>query len=188
MPHFHPEDERHNSLIEAIGKAAHAISSAITEGFKHMANAETQALADLSAAITAIGNAISKEIAALQSALAAQGVDNSPEIQQRVQTLNGLAANLTASLPVVPAAPKPTVTAVTPSTGPVAGGTSVTLTGIGFTGATDVSVGGVAATDLAVASDTSLSFTTPPNAVGADPVVVVTPAGSNDDSSTFIYA
>lgn len=188
MPHFHPEDERHDSLIEAIGKASHLIASAITEGFKHMANAETQALADLSAAVTAIGNAISTEIAALQTALGQAGVDNSPAIEASVAKLNGLTSSLTASLPVVPTAPKPTVTAISPSSGPVVGGTPVTLTGIGFTGATGVTVGGVPATGVTVTSDTSLAFTTPPNAAGADPVVVTTPAGANDNSTTFTYS
>src|SRR5262249_60417899 len=39
----------------------------------------------------------------------------------------------------------PTVTAVSPTSGPAAGGTSVTISGANFTGATAVSVGGTAA-------------------------------------------
>src|SRR5271163_4239173 len=39
----------------------------------------------------------------------------------------------------------PTVTAVSPTSGPVSGGTSITITGTNFTGATAVSIDGVAA-------------------------------------------
>ena len=40
----------------------------------------------------------------------------------------------------------PTVTSVSPNSGPAAGGTSVTITGTNFTGATAVTFGGTAAT------------------------------------------
>ena len=46
--------------------------------------------------------------------------------------------------------PAPTVTGVSPTTGPTAGGTSVTITGTNFTGATAVSFGGTAATPFTV--------------------------------------
>lgn len=111
MP-FHPEQERHDALLAAIDKAAHRIATALTEGFKHMADAQTQALADLSQAVTNIGTAITAEIAALQAALAANvpPVNDSPAIETAVTNLNNLAASLTASIP--PAAP------VTPPTTP----------------------------------------------------------------------
>lgn len=178
---FNHEQDRHDALLIAIDKAAHRIATAITEGLKAMANAETQALADLSNAITAIGLAITNEIAALQTALGAAGVDNSPAIEASVTKLNSLTSSLTASLPTPPPAvvPAPTVTAISPTSGPIAGGTSVTLTGIGFKTATGVTVGGVAATGLAIASDTSLSFTTPVTTAGAQPVVVTNPGGSS---------
>jgi hypothetical protein len=178
---FDPADRRSDDIIEAIHAAAHVVATAITEGLKHMANAEAQALADLSAAITAIGLAITNEIGALQTALGAAGVDNSPAIEASVSKLNGLTASLTASLPATPPATvaAPTVTAISPTSGPIAGGTVVTLTGIGFKAATGVTVGGVAATALAIASDTSLSFTTPATPTGAQPVVVTNPGGAS---------
>jgi hypothetical protein len=178
---FDPERDRHDDLLKAIQAAARTIATAITEGFTHMANAETQALADLSNAVTAIGLAITNEIGALQTALGAAGVDNSPAIEVSVAKLNGLTASLTASLPVTPPAtvPAPTVTAITPTSGPIAGGTTVTLTGIGFKTATAVTVGGVAATALAIASDTSMTFVTPVTTAGAQPVVVTNPGGSS---------
>jgi IPT/TIG domain len=178
---FDPERDRHDDLLNAIHKAAHQISNAITEGFKAMANAETQALADLANAVTAIGLAITNEIGALQAALGAAGVDNSPAIEASVTKLNSLTSSLTASLPVPPptVVPAPTVTAIAPAVGPIAGGTTVTLTGIGFKTATGVTVGGVAGTALAIASDTSLTFVTPATTAGAQPVVVTNPGGAS---------
>ncbi len=55
----------------------------------------------------------------------------------------------------------PTVTAVSPNTGPTAGGTGVTITGTGFTGATAVDFGANAATGVTVNSDTSITATSP---------------------------
>ena len=48
----------------------------------------------------------------------------------------------------------PTVTGLSPTSGPAAGGTSVTITGTGFTGATAVDFGTTAATSVTVVSDT----------------------------------
>ena len=48
----------------------------------------------------------------------------------------------------------PTVTGISPTAGPLAGGTSVTITGTGFTGATAVDFGTIAATSFTVNSDT----------------------------------
>ena len=42
----------------------------------------------------------------------------------------------------------PTVSAISPTGGPLAGGTSVTITGTNFTGATGVTIGGVYAGSL----------------------------------------
>jgi alpha-tubulin suppressor-like RCC1 family protein len=58
--------------------------------------------------------------------------------------------------------PTPKVTRVSPVTGPDEGGTVVTITGSGFTGATEVIFGVCPATDYAVNSDTSITATSPP--------------------------
>ena len=74
----------------------------------------------------------------------------------------------------------PTVTGVLPATGPAAGGTSVTVTGTGFTGATGVSFGSVPGTGVAVASDTQLTVTSPAGTSGAVvDVTVTTPSGAS---------
>ena len=78
----------------------------------------------------------------------------------------------------------PTVSSLQPSSGPTAGGTSVTITGTDLTGAT-VDIGG---TQVAASanSGTSLSFTTPASAAGPAGVTVTTPGGSAA-AGTFTY-
>ena len=94
--------ERHNdAVVSAIHEAARHIATALTQGFTLMAD-ETKALADLVAAVSSVGDAITAEIAALTAALANQGVDNSPAIEASVTKLNDLTAGLKASLPPTP--------------------------------------------------------------------------------------
>jgi hypothetical protein len=85
----------------------------------------------------------------------------------------------------------PTVTGINPDRGSVAGGTNVTVTGTGFTGATGVNFGEVAAQNPAVTSDTQLTVTSPQAVGPAGPVdvTVTTPAGTSPTSPAdqFIY-
>ena len=89
--------------------------------------------------------------------------------------------------------PPPIVTSSTPSTGTRAGGTSVTITGSGFTDATEVRVGSVAAPAFTVDSDTQITATTParPECPSATfNVRVVGPAGAVSlpaTGATFTY-
>lgn len=71
-----------------------------------------------------------------------------------------------------------TVTAVSPSTGPAAGGTTVTITGTGLAHATRVSFGG-AATRIVSDSDTRITATAPPGSGTVD--VTVTTAGGTSE-------
>ena len=59
------------------------------------------------------------------------------------------------------AAAAPTVTSLSPTSGSTAGGTLVTITGTGFTGATAVDFGATAATNLTVVNDTSITADSP---------------------------
>ena len=82
----------------------------------------------------------------------------------------------------------PTVTAVTPASGPVAGGTPIQVTGTGF-GPRDVSVtiGGVAATGVAVVNPTTLAAVAPAGTAGAKTVAVTTPAGTGSLTNGYTY-
>lgn len=72
--------------------------------------------------------------------------------------------------------PPPTITGITPNTGPAAGGTNVTITGTNLNGAS-VTFGGAAATNVS-AFATQVTCTTPAGAPGAADVVVTTGGGS----------
>ena len=82
--------------------------------------------------------------------------------------------------------PAPTVTSVSPNTGPIAGGTSVTITGTNLTGATAVTFGGTAAT-IGTVTATTITATTPAHAAGVVDVVVTTPGGPGTGISAYIY-
>ncbi|MFJ9678593.1 IPT/TIG domain-containing protein [Streptomyces sp. NPDC101194] len=71
----------------------------------------------------------------------------------------------------------PVLTALEPGQGPSAGGTTVTLTGIGLTYTTAVLFAAVPA-GFTVVSDTQLTTTAPPGTAGAVTVRVVTPGGT----------
>jgi hypothetical protein len=81
----------------------------------------------------------------------------------------------------------PTVTSVSPNSGPIAGGSSVTITGTTFTGATSVTFGGVAAS-FTVVNATTITATVPAGAAGDASVIVTTPAGSNPANTLYLYA
>ncbi|MGD0084606.1 MAG: protease pro-enzyme activation domain-containing protein, partial [Acidimicrobiales bacterium] len=85
----------------------------------------------------------------------------------------------------------PIVSGVVPDGGPVNGGSSVTVTGSGFTGATGVNFGGTGATSMTVNSDTQITAASPPIATdtAAVHVTVVNAVGSSNLSSAdvFIY-
>jgi hypothetical protein len=76
-----------------------------------------------------------------------------------------------------------------PTSGPQAGGTSVTLLGFDFTGATQVYFGSVAAGSFAVGSDNRITATAPAQAAGDVDVTVVTPSGTSQvvDVGRFTY-
>ncbi|MFJ2911882.1 IPT/TIG domain-containing protein [Streptomyces sp. NPDC087228] len=82
----------------------------------------------------------------------------------------------------------PVVTGVAPSSGPTSGGTSVTLTGTGFTGATAVTFAGFPAASFTVNSDTQITAVTPAGSAGAAVVTVTTPGGTSAPDAFFFYA
>ncbi|MCI0341791.1 MAG: IPT/TIG domain-containing protein [Planctomycetales bacterium] len=69
----------------------------------------------------------------------------------------------------------PSISSVSPNSGPAAGGTLVTITGTNFAGGATVTVGGSAATTVTVASTTTITCVTPAGAVGSASVTVTNP-------------
>jgi cysteine-rich repeat protein len=88
--------------------------------------------------------------------------------------------------------PEPRVTGISPTTGPAAGGTTVTITGDGLTGATAVSFGSDSATSFTVNGDTSITALSPLASAGTVDVTVTTAGGTSaaspDDQFTFVAA
>ncbi len=81
----------------------------------------------------------------------------------------------------------PTATGIDPDSGPIAGGTAVTITGTDFiTGAT-VTIGGNPATDIEVINSTTITATTPAGSAGARDVVVTTSYGVGTLTDGFTY-
>lgn len=76
-----------------------------------------------------------------------------------------------------------TVTSVSPAIGPTVGGTTVTITGTNFTGATSVTFDGLFATIISN-NGSVMTVSSPVHAVGTVDVVVNTPSGSNTTVGT----
>ncbi len=72
----------------------------------------------------------------------------------------------------------PVVSAISPTSGPTAGGTSVTITGSGLSNATAVDFGTTPAETLQVNSDSSITATSPAG-TGTQDVTVMTPGGTS---------
>jgi hypothetical protein len=81
----------------------------------------------------------------------------------------------------------PTLTAVQPTTGSVAGGTTITLTGVNFLGTVTVTVGGAAATAVTVVNTGTITATTPAGTVGAADVQVTTSTGTTTLPGAFSF-
>ena len=82
----------------------------------------------------------------------------------------------------------PTVGSISPTGGPAAGGTAVTITGTNFVAGATVTFGGAAATNVSVVSATSITADTPAHAAGAVDVVVTNPdlqSGTLADGYTY---
>ncbi|MEW5848702.1 MAG: IPT/TIG domain-containing protein [Myxococcota bacterium] len=104
-------------------------------------------------------------------------------VDVRVVSPDGQASTLSAGFEYV--AP-PSVTSLTPATGPSTGGTVLVLTGAELQDGVRVTVGGV---DAAVdrADDGTLVVTMPPGTAGNATVVVINPDGQQSGGVTFTY-
>lgn len=86
--------------------------------------------------------------------------------------------------------PLPTVTSVSPSSGPPSGGTRVIINGSNFSGNSSVQFGSEEAIDVEVISSTEIRATSPPGSLGTVDVRVRTKVGisliSDNDQFTYI--
>ncbi len=83
--------------------------------------------------------------------------------------------------------PAPTLTSIAPGSGPLAGGTSVTLSGTGFiTGAT-ATINGFICGSPNVVSSISMTCLTPSNSAGSYSATVNNPDGQSASGGTFVY-
>ena len=73
----------------------------------------------------------------------------------------------------------PGLSSITPASGPVSGGTRVTLAGSNFQPGATATIGGTALTNLVVVNSSSITGTTPAETAGSADVVVTNPNGLN---------
>ena len=81
----------------------------------------------------------------------------------------------------------PTITSLSVTSGPLAGGTAITITGTNLLGTTGVTVGGVAATLGTITSTSVVITTTTGSSSGLKDVVLTTPGGSATLSGGYSY-
>ncbi len=99
----------------------------------------------------------------------------------RVATRNGTATSSTSFTVGAATAPPPQITSFAPASGQA--GSTVTVSGSGFTGTTSVSLNGTPAS-FAVSSASQLTLTVPSGATSG-PIQVTTPAGAVSSASSF---
>jgi large repetitive protein len=118
------------------------------------------------------------------AAIAPPGVDGSVD----VTVANPAATSATSSADRFTYLSTPAVTAVNPAEGPTSGGSTVIVTGSGFTGASTVDFGSVPADNVIVTGDTSLTATAPPAAsAGSVDVTVANQLGTSSRTSADRY-
>jgi hypothetical protein len=83
--------------------------------------------------------------------------------------------------------PNPTITSISPNTGSVDGGQTITITGTNLTGTSSVTFGGTAATSVTVVNSTTVTAVTPVKPAGSVNVVLTTPYNSVTSNNGFTY-
>jgi hypothetical protein len=82
---------------------------------------------------------------------------------------------------------QPTITTISPSSGPIVGGTNITITGSSFSTVSAVLIGSVPVTLFTIDSPTKITAVTPAGSPGAKTVTVTNAAGSTTRSNGFTY-
>jgi hypothetical protein len=92
---------------------------------------------------------------------------------------------VTYTAPAVPSGP--TITTISPTSGPTAGGTVITIAGTNFAAGATVRVGGVGTANVTVASSTQIIAATPPGTAGAQSVQVTSGGVTATSPVNFTY-
>ncbi|MFE7192261.1 IPT/TIG domain-containing protein, partial [Kitasatospora sp. NPDC057595] len=172
VPNTNPNSRANSTYLKiALSGAAATVTSATTSSnfwscdFTAGSSGECWHLANLVAPVSitltvvpTAGGTVTTGVDAFNDALQPVGKDS---LSTRVQ------------------APAPVVTGLAPDHGPLAGGSTVVLTGTNLTGASAVNFGAAAATSFTVDSDTQITATVPAGSTaGAVDVTVTTPGGT----------
>jgi len=104
-----------------------------------------------------------------------------------VKTPLGLSATLKGVFTFAETPDQPSVTSTTPNSGPVNGGTTITVNGDDFIKGAVVRIGGTLCTTIIVLNDSTIIATTPAHALGSADVVVTNPDGQSSSASTYTY-
>ena len=83
--------------------------------------------------------------------------------------------------------PGPTITSLPRTTGPVAGGTKVTISGTGFSTVHNVKFGTTTAKSFTVKSSTQIVATSPAHAAGQVKISVTTAVGTTPATSSDLF-
>ena len=83
--------------------------------------------------------------------------------------------------------PGPTITSLSRTSGPVGGGTKVSIAGTGFTSVQHVRFGPTTAKAFTVSSSTSIVATSPPHTVGRVRISVMTAVGTTPATCNDLY-
>ncbi len=108
-------------------------------------------------------------------------------VNVRVTTPGGESAVTPADQFTYTSVPAPTVSSISPTSGPLFGGTAVTITGTNLTGATEVTFGTTRALGFTVVSDTEITATSPAKPPGPQDVRVTSPGGESGTGEVFTY-
>jgi hypothetical protein len=87
----------------------------------------------------------------------------------------------------IPSATAPTISSLSPTSGPTSGGTTVTIIGTNFNDVTGVSFAGTAATSFDRISSTEIRAITPARPAGAAGVIVANTSGSAIATTVFTF-
>jgi hypothetical protein len=127
-------------------------------------------------------------IASVAVSAALTGLERATTYHFRIMATNasGTSHGADATFTTLPQEP-PTVTGVSPSDGPEAGGTSVTITGTNLEGATAVMFDSTPAASFTVKSESSISAVSPAGA-GTAHVTVTTPGGTSPGTGADLFS